>query len=46
VIVEMREYTLHAAKVPEYPQKMRPMLVEQRNGIMRPTSWLEPELRR
>ena len=108
MIVEMREYTLHAGKVPEYLQlyeregleiqreilghlvgyyatevgdavnqvvhlwaydsfedrmarrqrlaadpgwqsylqKMRPMLVEQRNRIMRPTSFFEPELRR
>ena len=108
MIVEMREYTLHAGKVPEYLQlyeregleiqreilghlvgyyatevgdavnqvvhlwayesfedrmarrerlaadpgwqsylkKMRPMLVEQRNRIMRPTSFFESELRR
>jgi hypothetical protein len=107
VIVEMREYTLHAGKVPEYlqlyereglaiqrevlgrmvgyyttevgpavnqvvhlwayesfedrearrgrlaahpgwqsyVQKMRPMLVEQRNRLMKPTSFFEPELR-
>ena len=29
-----------------YLQKMRPMLVEQRNRIMRPTSFFESELRR
>jgi hypothetical protein len=108
VIVEMREYTLHAGKVPEYlqlyereglaiqreilgqlvgyyatevgsavnqvvhlwaydnfedrqerrarlaahpgwqsyVQKMRPMLVEQQNRIMKPTAFFEPELRR
>jgi hypothetical protein len=108
VIVEMREYTLHAGKVPEYlqlyereglaiqreilgrmvgyyatevgsavnqvvhlwayesfedreerrerlaadpgwqsyVQKMRPMLVEQRNRIMKPTAFFEPELHR
>jgi hypothetical protein len=108
VIVEMREYTLHAGKVPEYLQlyereglaiqreilgqmvgyyqtevgpavnqvvhlwayesfedrqerrarlaadpgwqsylqKMRPMLVEQRNRLMKPAPFFEPELRR
>ncbi|MBV8948837.1 MAG: NIPSNAP family protein [Solirubrobacterales bacterium] len=29
-----------------YLEKMRPMLAEQRNRIMRPTSFFEPELRR
>jgi hypothetical protein len=107
VIVEMREYTLHAGKVPEYlqlyereglaiqrellgqlvgyyateiggvnqvvhlwgyesfedraerrerlaahpgwqayVQKIRPMIIEQRNRIMKPASFFEPELRR
>jgi hypothetical protein len=107
VIVEMREYTLHAGKVPEYlqlyereglaiqrellgqlvgyyateiggvnqvvhlwgyesfedraerrerlaahpgwqayVQKIRPMITEQRNRIMKPASFFEPELRR
>jgi hypothetical protein len=108
VIVEMREYTLHAGKVPDYlqlyereglsvqreilgrlvgyyvtevgsvvnqvvhlwayesfeererrrarlaadpgwqsyVQKMRPMLVEQRNRLLRPAPFFEPELRR
>jgi hypothetical protein len=58
VIVEMREYTLHAGKVPEYLQLyererlaiqreiLGRMLVEQRNRIMKPTAFFEPELHR